>query len=145
MTLLRMLSFRPAASSESKDSKTAMRHTSEQISTKAIPQANSKVKKNHESIENLVISDEVWPALIENLGLQGVTYSLASNCSVDSVTDNVVTLHLTQQHEGIATKGARQRLEDALQDYYSKEVKLKFDISDNELETPARKKDRVRE
>ena len=143
MTLLRMLSFRPAASSESKDRTTKLSRTSEQVSTKA--QDNTQVKKNHESIENLVASDEGWPDLIENLGLQGVTYSLASNCSVDSVTDNVVTLHLTQQHEGIATKGARQRLEDALQDYYSKDVKLKFDISDNELETPARKKDRVRE
>ena len=145
MTLLRMLSFRPAVRKECKDSKTVVNHTSEQISTKATSLNDTQVKKNHELIKNLAASDEVWSALIENLGLQGVAYSLASNCSVDSVSDNVVTLHLTQQHEGIATKGAKQRLENALQDYFNNGLKLKFDVSDNELETPARKKDRVRE
>ena len=143
MTLLRMLSFRPAASGESKEREISMNHSSEQVSTK--PQDDTLVKKNYELIENLVANDEDWSDVIENLGLQGVAYSLASNCSVDSVTDNVITLHLTQQHEGIATKGARQRLEEALQDYYGNDIKLKIDISDNELETPARKKDRVRE
>ncbi|MEJ2115392.1 MAG: DNA polymerase III subunit gamma/tau C-terminal domain-containing protein, partial [Gammaproteobacteria bacterium] len=76
--------------------------------------------------------------------LQGVSYSLASNCSIESVANEAITLHLAQQHEGIATKGARQKLEDAIQEYYGSEIKLKFDISTDKLETPAKQKDRVR-
>ena len=163
MTLLRMLSFKPTESvgvklgSDSTPGLTSKKKSKPNGITQSKP--NEEIKKSanksqkvslasgekSQTIDDLKTKNEAWPLLIEKLGLQGVSYSLASNCSVESVSEEVITLHLAQQHEGIATKGARQRLEKALQEYFVSEVSLKFDISANELETPARKKDRVRE
>ena len=145
MTLLRMISFRPADNEERTISKTAIPSSLIQKPAQAHSEKNEKVKKNYNAVTDLAKNNDMWPELIESLGLQGVSYSLASNCSVNSVTDDLVVLHLAKQHEGIATKGAKKRLEDALQDYFNDNLRLKFDISDSELETPARKKDRVRE
>jgi DNA polymerase-3 subunit gamma/tau len=163
MTLLRMLSFKPTESSAQLNSAFLTTSTDKPISTKltepgSAAQAIEKkitgnAEHNHNNVQakskasiiDLNSSHEVWPALIENLDLQGVAYSLASNCSVESVTEELITLHLAQQHEGIATKGAQQRLEKALQEYYGNKIKLKLDISTNVLETPAKKKRRTRE
>ena len=149
MTLLRMLSFKPATSRDVHDDNlsTSVPTTSKdsvKLQNNSVAESNA-VKKNNTLIHDLGVSHEAWLMLIEELGLQGVSYSLASNCSIESVTDETVTLHLAQQHEGIATKGARQRLEKAIQEYYGSEIKLKFDISTDELETPAKQKDRARE
>ena len=145
MTLLRMISFRPAPSvgRDINQAKTAV--TAPQKTTATPPQKKQKVKKNHKKLIELAENNEIWSELIENIDLQGVSYSLASNCSVDSVDDNFVCLHLARQHEGIATEGAKQRLEAALREYFNCDLRLKFDISDDELDTPARKKDRVKE
>jgi DNA polymerase-3 subunit gamma/tau len=162
MTLLRMLSFKPLAGSSTKFStvsepgSTKQNKTTAKVTKNTLDKATGKTQnkpttyepktnKNNHSLSDLNTGSEVWPVLIEELGLQGVSYSLASNCSVESVADDAITLHLAQQHEGIATKGARQRLEKALQEYFSSEINLKFNISNDELETPARKKDRARE
>ncbi len=154
MTLLRMLSFRPADDNQaaknidfsvsSGKSSSANGNSTSKIKKENLSQAKSK-KKNNDSFNTLAENDDAWPLLVEKLGLQGVSYSLASNCSVESVNDELLTLHLAHQHEGIATQGAKQRLEKALREYFDGNFKLKFDISDDELETPARKKDRVRE
>jgi DNA polymerase-3 subunit gamma/tau len=164
MTLLRMLSFTPTVGGDTKFStvpepgSTKQNKPAGKVTQKTVDKAidkpqekplvsadESQAVKNNHSLDDLNMGSEVWPVLIEDLGLQGVSYSLASNCSVESVAEETITLHLAQQHEGIATKGARQRLEKALQEYFASEITLKFDISVNELETPARKKDRVRE
>ena len=154
MTLLRMLSFKPTDGTKLSHSSVPTASTNKLPSNKSSAKPLTKNdeatatqlrKKRKESLNDLSANNDVWPALIEELSLQGVSYSLASNCSVESVTDEAITLHLAQQHEGIATKGAQQRLEKAIQEHFGNEIKLKFDISDNELETPAKKKDRVRE
>jgi len=161
MTFLRMLSFKPAGSGELSNTYISTASTGNLVSTKSTPFGSPTQKvekitesaesnkeqenKSNASLKDLSANHEEWPTLVEKLGLQAVSYSLASNCSIESIADEVITLHLAHQHEGIATKGARQRLEKALQEYFGTELKLNIDISSNELETPAKKKDRVRE
>ena len=145
MTLLRMLAFKPVESGQAHkklDFSTIESQTN--TNKNSITENVKAVKKNNISAKELIENDNAWPALIETLNLQGVTYSLASNCSVESFEDEILTLHLSRQHEGIATNAAKQRLEKSLKAHLSENFRLKFDISDDELETPARKKDRVR-
>ena len=166
MALLRMLSFKPAeskvlennaASSASKDRSAKNSSQPSSALVKAANKESNKVvddksstlseseKKNNESLNDLCSNHEEWSKIVEKLRLQGVSYSLALNCSVESVNDETIKLHLAQQHEGIATKGAQQKIEDALQNYFGVELTLNIDVSANELETPAKKKHRVRE
>ena len=148
MTLLRMLAFRPADSTNIKASTYPIPDAAKEKTVKKTQEISHdrKVKAiNKDRLGELATNDEAWLSIIDSLKLQGVSYSLASNCSVESVEDNIITFRLSQQHEGIATKGAQQKLEKALQEYFGIDLKLKFSVSDDELETPARKKDRVRE
>ena len=166
MTLLRMLSFKPAESkmlnngsaitastnrptNKTTEARASSAKASTQVSKKntgdkpsALPDSE---KKNNITLKTLGTTHENWSSIVENLGLQGVAYSLASNCSVESVNDDTIVLHLAQQHEGIATKGAQQKIENALQEYFASEINLNIDVSANELETPAKKKHRARE
>jgi len=162
MTLLRMLSFKPAESKMLDNSSAPAASTnkttkagapSAQATTKeskmnadskpsALPDSE---KKNNTTLKDLGLNHEHWSNIVENVGLQGVAYSLASNCSVESVNDDTIALNLAQQHEGIATKGAQQKIENALQEYFASKINLNIDVSTNELETPAKKKHRARE
>ena len=146
MALLRMITFKPVDGGLAHKN---LEFTSVESKQRANKESVSEIlkpeKKNNTSPNELIENESAWPALIESLGLQGVAYSLASNCSVSSIEENLILLHLNRQHEGIATDSAKIRLEKALQEYIGDHVNLKFDISDDELETPARKKERARE
>ncbi len=159
MTLLRMLSFKPsnggsieavsiAKSSAKKPIPTASVQNSSRSKKeleKPVGDTNNNQVKNTESIDKLSSDPKEWSKLVDQLNLQGVSYSLASNCSIESISDESITLHLSSQHEGIATKGAKQRLEKALQEHLSDEISLTIDVSSDALETPAKQKDRLRD
>ncbi|MFK7815067.1 MAG: DNA polymerase III subunit gamma/tau [Gammaproteobacteria bacterium] len=164
MTLLRMLSFKPASGgsiekapivkpsakksipSKSVQSKPVQDDSVEKNSEMpAVKNTNNKQVKHSGSMDGLSTNPKEWSKLIDQLGLQGVSYSLASNCSIESIEDEKIILHLSSQHEGIATKGAKQRLEKALQEYFGVQVNLNIDISSDAIETPAKQKDRARE
>ena len=131
ITLLRMLSFKPAATG-SNITVTAADDT---------PVLNKP--RQDEAMQDLGEIKTQWPKLIEHLNLQGVSYSLASNCSVKEATENLIVLSLEKQHEGIATDNAKQKLEIALQNYLHKELVLKIEISLEKIETPIMEKNRV--
>ena len=138
MTLLRMLSFKPADKS---------RYDSNTLSDKNVEVMKDTSSQNKQSLsknlQDLNDSKEHWAKLIDSLDLQGVSYSLASNCSVKNITSDSIILNLAGQHEGIATKSAKQKLEKALQKYFDKDLSLKINFSSHEIETPAEKKDRA--
>ena len=140
MTLLRMLAFKPAEKGKLESD------VSFNNSNKTRKEENNKQGNNISSDikDTLDLSErkENWSKLIANLNLQGVTNSLASNCSVQSISDSTIILNLEKQHEGIATKSAKLKLENALKDYFGKDLKLKIEISSHEMETPAMEKDR---
>lgn len=159
MTLLRMLAFKPAGVGsiepvsmvKPSDKKSSASNSVKQDS-KAEKKAEHSTNKIEDkpiklsgSIDDLSSNPKEWSKVIDQLGLQGVSYSLASNCSVDSITDEIITLHLNSQHEGIATKGAKQKLEKAVQDYFGNNINLVIDVSPDVLETPAKQKDRIKE
>jgi len=102
MTLLRMLSFKPAdtgsvnaesiTKSISAQSNESIKEKNKDTS-KAANKADivsSNVKKNSASIETLISNHEEWSDVVEHLGLQGVSYSLASNCSVESANNTSI-------------------------------------------------------
>ena len=138
MTLLRMLSFRPVEEVAYKQENTSIENSAK----KPVKKTNKVLEKRAIPAENLLENKENWSSLIENLNLQGVTYSLASNCSVNTITENTIILNISKQHEGIATKSAKQKLEKSLQEYFNKDMLVKFEYSAEEFDTPAKEKNR---
>ncbi len=133
MTLLRMLTFKPAEN---------VRYSPKNIEVEKKKNVQNKQYTN-KSLQYLNEDKEHWLRLIEDLDLQGVSRSLATNCSVKSSANNSITLNLAKQHEGIATDSAKQKLKEALQTYFSQDLSLKIHFSLHEIETPAKKKDRA--
>ncbi len=138
MTLLRMLSFKPADKNRYISNVTSENKI--EVKKDTSMQNMQSVSKNPQDLDD---SKEHWAKLIEDLDIQGVTYSLASNCSVKKTTNYSIILNLAKQHEGIATKSAKQKLEKALQMYFDKNLSLTIKFSSHEIETPAKKKDRA--
>jgi DNA polymerase-3 subunit gamma/tau len=83
-----------------------------------------------------------WSQVLRQLGLQGVAYALASNCSFKSYSRGEIRLVLEAQHAQIRTKNAEVRLQSALSKYFSEEIRLRIDIDKHSMETPAQLRSR---
>ena len=148
MTLLRMLSFKPASISRASKSN----YVPSPVEQNKVEQNKDAVKEvvnpsdqstSNQDLQTLGEHIDQWPSIIDKLKLQGVSNSLASNCSLKEATDDRVVLNLAEQHEGIATSNVKQKLEKALQSYFNKDLSLIIEISSQEIETPAKEKDRA--
>ena len=139
MALLRMLSFTPqvegGGTTIRDDSVKTVKHEKRDTGIQ-VKQAKTK------SLLDLNANKELWSVITNGLGLQGLTFSLASNCSVKSATHDAIVLNLAEKHEGIATENAKQKLKKALQVYFGRDLSLGIEISSHEAETPAEEKAR---
>ncbi len=78
-----------------------------------------------------------WPAIIQAMGVTGMSRELASNCSLRSIDAKLCLLMLDPQHAQLRTDRVRASLEKALQAYFQRPLKLVIDLDVTEQETPA--------
>ncbi len=78
-----------------------------------------------------------WAEILQALGLRAMAHTLASNCTLIEVDEATIRLALARQHEDLCTRNAEQRLQEALQAYYGRPLKLKIEITQPQTETPA--------
>ncbi|MGH8551766.1 MAG: DNA polymerase III subunit gamma/tau C-terminal domain-containing protein, partial [Methylococcales bacterium] len=142
MLLLRMLAFRPAAlrgAIESADSRTV-------LSKEAPPVAEMNEASNQPAVHAGVHSSAQsgqdahgleWPRIIQAMAVNGLAKELASYSLLEKVDETGITLILDPSHQSLRSKRVEQRLEDALQNYYQRPLKLTIRIENSELATPA--------
>lgn len=136
MVLLRMLSFAPLSpAGVTAPSTTETGAASPSASATPTVQVDEQAPAVHPRIPPCAELD--WSALVNQLGLTGVTYALASNCSLRSRQPGEVVLVLGMQHAEIRTKNAEQRLQAVLRDYFSEDLVLKIEIAAHATATPA--------
>ena len=136
MTLLRMLSFKPAGPGKFNSNVAAEKATEININEAASSKPSAY-------LQDLRGGNVSWSKTVENLGIQGISYSLALNCSIKNITNESIVLNLSQKHEGIATDMVKQKLERALQKYFNNDISLVLEFSSQDIETPANKKDQA--
>jgi DNA polymerase-3 subunit gamma/tau len=78
-----------------------------------------------------------WLELFPRLGLTGLTGSIGANCSLVAVTGDVWRLHLEPTQSALFNASQQRRLNDALNQYLGRSLKLEVEISRPEQETPA--------
>ncbi|MCY1340723.1 DNA polymerase III, subunit gamma and tau [compost metagenome] len=78
-----------------------------------------------------------WLDLFPRLGLAGMTASIAANCSLVSVQDDVWHLHLDPGQSALFNANQQRRLNDALNQYHGRTLKLEVTLHKPEQETPA--------
>ena len=87
----------------------------------------------------LELTPASWPAVIEQLGLAGLTLQLANHCNVLAVDDERISLGLDPKAETILNPQLSSNLEQALQTHFARpELKLDIQSQTPTQETPAK-------
>lgn len=125
MTFIRMLAFQPVTTE-------VQIPTIKPPSTPTIPKKETPVATTVTSAKDT----SNWAEILSKLGLSGMAYVLASNCSLSSLTENRVILTLASQHETMLNKKLTTRIEEALVRYLGKPIKLDLKIINLNSDTP---------
>jgi len=167
MILLRMLAFRPATVDAALISHTSATAATAKPSAKpAAPQSAAKTKAPVASartaaVESVTAAYTVTPAesrsapqaavtsavkptsndwgvIVNQLGLGGLVKQLAINCTFKQRNGNAVELEIASGHGNLINPKAKQRLQQALGEYFNIEAQLNIKVvSQVETESPA--------
>jgi DNA polymerase-3 subunit gamma/tau len=78
-----------------------------------------------------------WLEMFPKLGLSGLTGSIGANCTLIAVEGDNWLLHLDPAHSALFNATQQRRLNEALNQYQGREVKLRVELCKPEQETPA--------
>lgn len=122
MVILRMLAFLPGHADNKKTAATPTKiNTTTQTPTPIIKAASDK---------------EEWRDILPKLGLSGMAYALAANCTLESVTETHVELALSASHQPMLNQKLKERLAEALSRHFNRPIQLNITISSVALATP---------
>ncbi len=83
-----------------------------------------------------------WVQVLPELGLSGVTHTLAANCVIAEATDDRCVLLLDESHASLWNKTHEGRISRALTAYVGGDVPVSIKIGDVDRETPAQAEER---
>ncbi|NIR59227.1 MAG: DNA polymerase III subunit gamma/tau, partial [Gammaproteobacteria bacterium] len=84
-----------------------------------------------------------WSAIVDALGISGVARELAANCQLVGREGNTVELVLRPACAGLRSRGAEERLTQALRERYGTETQVVLREGDGTGETPAQRRERA--
>jgi DNA polymerase-3 subunit gamma/tau len=95
----------------------------------------------HFSLEQL--SPRNWPALLEQLGLHGIVYNIASHCELRSCNDSTLVFVLDENNASLFNEKHRSRITIVLENYFETKLSVSVDSGEPLTETPAMQKTRL--
>jgi hypothetical protein len=81
-----------------------------------------------------------WPAVVEAAGLSGMVRQLALNCVPAGFEHSLLTLKLDQAASDRRTRPMEEKLVQGLSKYLGRDIRLAFEISESDLNSPARQR-----
>ena len=87
--------------------------------------------------ETEVIDAGHWPMMLEQLALNGITQTLASNCCLQRLEGNEIVLILDKDHSSLCNDIQIQRIAEALSESLSRKMDLTIEIGELSGATPA--------
>jgi len=160
MIMLRMLAFRPAnveaggvTSSQSSAPTQVQQNNQPQVQARSVApaqvarapavSANSEpsVQKAAQPVAQAPVNSAVsndWRDVVNSLGLGGLVKQLAINCTMKHREGCNIILNITSGHSNLINPKAKQRLQQALGEYFNIEANLEIKVVDQvETESPA--------
>lgn len=89
--------------------------------------------------------DNEWHHILPQLALSGMAKQVANDCLLASEQDQQVILAIDESAEGLKTQAIEQSIQEALTQYYSHPVAVKYQTAAADAETPAKRKKRLDE
>lgn len=78
-----------------------------------------------------------WSEIVTALNLSGLARTLAQHCELRALDDAECLLRLAPAHGHLQMKPAPDRLQQALSEHFGRPLKVRFELADNEVDTPA--------
>ena len=76
-----------------------------------------------------------WAIIIKRLEIDSISKNLANNISFDFKNENCLNFLINKDLEGIVTTNSKEKLEEALSNYFKKNIDIKISVSDKNLST----------
>ena len=140
MAILRMLAFKPNTTETTTHTinhvaPVAMKAIPE--TTKAISEKKVEIAPPPAAIVNTNTSTN-WRDIIQKLNLSGMALALASNCTLEKITENKVALALSVHHQPMLNPKLKDRITEALSQYLKQPISLEINITTETLATPVK-------
>ena len=144
MTLLRLHTFRPSTVA---DFLSSVSSPTKQVRTVAkVPVTNVDALPVKETPSFKAVSspmsqpndgDADWHSIVASLQLTGLAKTLAQHCELRHITERECLLRLSPAHVHLQMKPTPDKLQQALCEYFSRQLQLNIELGINEIETPA--------
>lgn len=86
-----------------------------------------------------------WAEIIPHLNLPGLSKVIAENCTLDSMQQDSVELTLNESQKPLLNAKHTDRIQEALQKYLQRTIKLKINVGAVKTETPAAQGQRLQQ
>ncbi len=146
MTLMRLLAFLPdntvpeRVSTRGKRNKEAAHKTTSSQKQVSLADSSTAVKKTvSEPITKPVVGQdcEDWPSLVEQLALKGMAKMLAQHSEARVLTPDHIELCVPELHKHLLEKTYREKIQEAVNLHFARQVKLKIALGSVTGITPA--------
>lgn len=78
-----------------------------------------------------------WQQIVSSLQLSGLARTLAQHCELRLLDEAEILLRLAPAHSHLQMKPGPDKLQQALAEHFGRPLKLRFELADNEIDTPA--------
>ena len=148
MTLMRMLTFKPAAA-ETTGSAGGGEAVASAAPKRAAPKRAAAEPKAVQArttqvrVDSQTWSDPEWRPLVTTLGLSGAVRLLASNCGYLRREANTVFLGLDPRSESMLTKQRKDTIAESLSEHFGEKLLVDITIGSAAAETPIQQESRL--
>lgn len=110
-----------------------------------VEQPSAAVKEPEAEVSKEIgqFGPDQWVLLVELIGLTGMTYSIASNTSLEAVGD-CWRFHYTNEQKALISDTHIERIRDSIGHYFNRPVEVEFSLGSYGRETPSQYRDRKR-
>lgn len=130
MTLLRMLSFRPASSASGAGGGSTTGQTGSAGSLGKQDKAGKSAAKSASAAAAAPTDASDWDSILGQLALQGMARQLALSCVIGSQDGQSLQLEVSSTAEYLMTDAVQSVLQEALQQHFGEQLKVNFRLAD---------------
>jgi DNA polymerase-3 subunit gamma/tau len=138
MVMIRMLAFQPETDGEQITPAGPKTVAKQPVTPSSPAQKTPTVAEKKPSVST---SDDPWINILSHLKLSGMGQALASNCTLDKMTDNTIDLLVSTAHAPMLNPKIIERIEEAVSQHLNKPMTIHIKQSTADLNTAAKQHD----
>ena len=142
MVLLRMIAFRPDVTIEDAPGAADQPVPAPRESVDAAREVGAPAKKPADGHALEALTPDSWPRLLEQLGLLGIVYNIASHCELQRRSRNRLFFVLDAANSSLFNDGHGEKIRLALENYFEQPLEVSIEPGEPQRETPAMRQQR---